>query len=141
MARYKYTDNSQCQFIQVNLNNQLLPGTFEWTLNYLIGKLDLSSFDKNYNNDEKGACAYSPAMLLKIIMYCYSKRIITSRRIEQAFIENIMVKALSEDTEPGHATIAAFISKNSEAVKDLFSKVLLQCSQLKLISGEMFAID
>jgi len=48
---------------------------------------------------------------------------------------------LAEDTEPDHDTIATFISTNSEAVKDLFSQVLLKCSELKLITGEMFAID
>jgi len=50
-------------------------------------------------------------------------------------------KALAEDFEPDHATIAAFISDNDGAVKDLFSQVLMQCQELKLITGEMFAID
>ena len=35
MARFKYTDNSQGMFITVNLSEQLIPGTFEWTLDYL----------------------------------------------------------------------------------------------------------
>ena len=52
-----------------------------------------------------------------------------------------MAKALAEDFEPDHSTIADFIVKNSEAVKELFAQVLLQCYRLKLITGEMFAID
>jgi len=87
------------------------------------------------------AAAYSPRVLLKIILYCYSKGIITSRKIEKTCKDNIIVKALAEDCEPDHATIADFISKNDEAVKDLFAQILLQCSKLKLITGEMFAID
>lgn len=141
MARFKYTDNSQGQFMAVNLKEQLLPDTFEWTLDYLINKIDLSLFEQNYHNDEKGAAAYSPRGLLKIILYCYSRGIITSRLIEQACRDNIIVKALAEGSEPDHSTIAAFISENSDAIKDLFSQVLLQCAQLKLITGEMFAID
>ena len=141
MARFKYTDNSQGQFLSVNLKEQILPGSFEWTVSYLIDKMDLSIFEDNYHNDEKGAAAYSPGILLKIIIYCYSKGIISSRRIEKACKENIIVKALAEDSEPDHDTIATFISINSEAVKDLFSQVLLQCSELKLITGEMFVID
>jgi transposase len=116
-------------------------GSFEWTINYLIDKIDISLFEENYHNDEKGAAAYSPRVLLKVILFCYSKGIISSRRIEKACKENIIVKVLAEDTEPDHDTIATFISKNSEAVKDLFVQVLLQCSELNLITGEMFAID
>ena len=31
MARYKETDNSQGQFLAVNLKEQIMRGTFEWT--------------------------------------------------------------------------------------------------------------
>jgi hypothetical protein len=53
MARFKYTDNSQGQFITVNLKEQLLPDTFEWTIDYLINEIDMSLFEKNYHNDER----------------------------------------------------------------------------------------
>jgi transposase len=141
MARFKHTDNSQGLFLSVNLKEQLLPDTLEWTIDYLVDKMDLSLFERNYRNDEKGAAAYSPRILLKVIFYCYSKGIITSRRIEKTCRENIIAKALAEDSEPDHDTIASFISGNSDAVTDLFTQVLLQCAQLKLITGEMFATD
>ncbi|GHV96529.1 hypothetical protein AGMMS50293_28490 [Spirochaetia bacterium] len=69
MARYKYQDLSQKLFLNVNLKDQLIPSTFEWTLDYLIDRADLSLFDLVYNNDAKGAPAYQPATLLKIIFY------------------------------------------------------------------------
>jgi transposase len=125
----------------VNLKEQLLADTFEWTINYLINKLDMALFEQNYHNDQRGAAAYSPRLLLKVILYCYSRGIITSRKIEKACRDSIIVKALAEDSEPDHDTIAAFISTNSEAVKYLFTQVLLQCAELKLITGEMFALD
>ena len=52
MARFKDTENTQGQFIAVNLKEQLLPDTFEWTIDYLINKMDMSLFEKKYNNDE-----------------------------------------------------------------------------------------
>ena len=125
----------------VNLSEQLLPGTFEWALNYLIDRMDMSLFEKDYHNDETGATAYSPKALLKVIIYCYSMGIISSRRIEKTCKTNITVKALSGDNEPDHSLIADFISKNSEAVTDLFTQVLLQCSTLDLITGEMYSLD
>ena len=101
----------------------------------------MSIFEQNYHNDELGAAAYPPKILLKVVLFCYSQGIISSRKMERACKENIITKALAEDCEPDHATIAAFISTNSEAVTDLFTQVLLKCSKLKLITGEMFAID
>ena len=51
MARYKPIDTSP-RFLAVDLQRQLLPGTFEHALNQLIDhELDLSSFDARFNND------------------------------------------------------------------------------------------
>jgi len=141
MANLKENDLSQGLFLTVNLQEQLLPDTFEWTIDYLINKMDMSTFEQSYNNDEKGAAAYPPRALLKLILFCYSKGIISSRKIEKAGKENIIAKVLAEDFEPDHDTIATFISTNNKAVTDLFAQVLMQCEKLKLIGGEMFAID
>ena len=110
MARFKSCDTSQGLFLTVNLSEQLLPGTFEWTLDYLVDRMDMSLFEQNYHNDEMGAAAYPPKALLKVIMYCYSLGIISSRPIERACRNNIILKSLSGDKEPDHATIATFIS-------------------------------
>ena len=62
---------------------QILPGTFEYTLGYVIDhELDLSVFDGRYRNDEGGAPAYDPRILLKIILFAYSRGVVSSRRIE-----------------------------------------------------------
>ncbi len=48
MARYKHIDTSP-RFIAVDLERQLLPGTFEHALNYLIDHdVDLTGFDARY---------------------------------------------------------------------------------------------
>ncbi|GHV48056.1 hypothetical protein AGMMS49546_38260 [Spirochaetia bacterium] len=59
----------------------------------------------------------------------------------KACTENMTVKALAEDIEPHFSVIAEFISKNSEKIKDVFTQVLLYCSELGLIKGDLFAID
>ena len=45
-------------------------------------KLDLSAFHQSYRNDSEGRPAYDPAILLKIILFAYSKGITTSREIQ-----------------------------------------------------------
>lgn len=55
MARYKPFDTSP-RFIAVNLERQLLPGSFEHALNHLIDhEVDLSDIDDRYKNNRTGA--------------------------------------------------------------------------------------
>nr|WP_028305009.1 transposase [Oceanospirillum maris] len=44
--------------------------------------LDLSAFHQPYKNDSEGRPAYDPAILLKIILFAYSKGITSSREIQ-----------------------------------------------------------
>ncbi|MGV8075076.1 MAG: hypothetical protein AB2L11_11035 [Syntrophobacteraceae bacterium] len=82
MARYKDYSYKQGRLIPVYFEKQILPGTFEHTLNQLIDpELDLSIFDTRYRNDEEGAPAYDPRILLKIILFASSRGIFTTGRL------------------------------------------------------------
>jgi len=56
MARYKEYDYTQGKFIPIHFDKQIIPGTFEHTLHYLIdNEIDLSMFDLRYQNDQYGS--------------------------------------------------------------------------------------
>jgi len=142
VARYKSYSYVQGKFIPVHFEKQIIPGTFEYSLNHLVDhELDLSIFDERYRNEETGATAYDPKILLKIILFAYSRGITSSRRIAQACEENIIFMALSCDTKPHFTTIADFVSTMDKEITRLFREVLLVCDDLRLIGKEMFAID
>jgi len=144
MAKYRTTDVAAGQglFLSVNLQQQLLPDSFEYMLNEIIGtKIDLSVFDKKYHNDLTGASAVPPSALLKLIIYGYHNGCKSSRKIEELNRNNIIAKALTGDMEIHWTTIADFISGNKEAVKQTFVQVLTYCNELGLIGGENYAVD
>jgi transposase len=142
MARYKPYSYGQGKFIPIHFAKQILPGTFEYSLNHLIDhELDLSRFDERFKNDVTGATAYDPRILLKIVLYGYSRGIVSSRKIERACHENVIFMALSADTRPHFTTIAEFISSMDKEIIHLFRDILLVCDDLGLIGREMFAID
>jgi transposase len=142
MARYKDYSYEQTKLIPLSFSRQILPGTFEYTLNYLIdNEFDLALFEQRYHNDETGAPAYDPAILLKIILYGYARGITSSREIERCCQENIIFMSLSADSHPHFTTIADFISSSSEQIIELFRDVLLICDEMGLIGREMFAVD
>jgi len=139
MAKYRITDVAAGQglFLSVNLKEQLLPDTFEYMLDEIINtKIDISIFDKKYKNDITGASAVPPSILLKLIIYAYSKGRKSSRGIWELSRENIVAKALTGDMDIHWTTIADFISGNSKEFNDIFVKVLTYCNELGLIGGE-----
>ena len=141
MARYKHIDTSP-RLLPVDLARQLLPGTFEHALNHLLDhEIDLSSFDARFCNDETGATAYPPAMLLKVVLFAYSQGIVSSRGIEQACRDHVTFIALCGDSGPHFTTIANFVSTLGEEIARVFAAVLAICDRQGLIGREMFAID
>lgn len=141
MARYKYID-TQPKLIPVDLTAQLLPGTFEHALHHLLEyAIDLTPFDARYRNDLTGAPAYPPAMLLRIVLFAYSRGIVSSRAIARACEDHVTFIALSGDTRPHFTTIAHFVSTLGDQVAPIFAAVLAVCDRQGLIGREMFAID
>jgi transposase len=142
MARYKHYDYAQMKLLPVSFARQILPGTFEHTLHTLIDEhFDLTVFDAQYRNDDTGAPAYDPAILLKVILFAYSKGVTSSREIAQLCQDNVTFMALSADTTPHFTTIADFISRQQEQIISIYRDVLLVCYEQGLIGGQMFAVD
>jgi transposase len=141
MARYKHIDTSP-RFLAVDLARQLLPGTFEHALDHLLDReIDLSGFDARFCNDETGATAYPPAMLLKVVLFAYSQGIISSRGIARACREHVTFIALCGDSGPHFTTIADFVSTLGDEIAHVFAAVLAICDRQGLLGREMFAID
>lgn len=142
MARYKPYDYGQSKLLAVSFDKQILPGTFEYTVHRFIDEhVDLKPFAAHYRNERKGARAYDPAILLKIVLFAYARGITRSREIAELARENVVCMALSADTVPHFTTIADFVARLHRDIVSVFRDCLLVCEELKLIGKEMFAID
>jgi len=142
MPKFIPYDPKQNKLVVINYADQLQPGTFEFAINHIIDhKLDLTIFHPRYQNEESGRPAYDPAILLKIILFAYSKGITSSREIQWCCETNIIFKALSCDTVPHFTTLASFVSGRCEEIEALFEQVLLICDEQGLLGKELFALD
>ena len=141
MARYKPVHQG-LKLLPVDFDQQVIPGSFEHALCHVVDhELDLTAFHARYNNDDEGAPAFDPAVLIKIILLAYSRGISSSRKMERACRENVLFIAVSGDSQPHFTTLAAFVSEMGDGVASLFAQVLLVCDRQGLIGREMFAID
>jgi hypothetical protein len=65
MASYKHIDTSP-RFLAVDLQKQLMPGCFEYALNYLVDhEIDLSGFNKQYRQTPRALMPTRPPCSLK----------------------------------------------------------------------------
>lgn len=142
MARYKTYDYDQTHFIPVCLEDQLLEGSVEHAIHVLVeNKMDLSMFDCRYHNDETGCTAYDPKILLKVVLFAYSRGLVGSRRIERLCRTHVTCMALACMQHPDHSTIAAFVSSMHQEILSLFRDILLVCEEQQLLGGTVFALD
>ena len=142
MARYKPYTYDQMVMVPISFQQQLEPGTLEYTLHELVEHhLDLSVFEGRYQNDNMGARAIHPRLLLKVILFGYSRGMISSRQIERACCENILFMALSGGYHPDHSTLAHFVSSMQKEIESIFGNILLVCEELDLLGGTHFSLD
>jgi len=140
MARYKHVDMSP-RLLPVDLESQLVPGSFAHAVHHLVDRLDLSGFDAHYRNDATGATAHQPAMLLKAVLLGYSQGMVSSRSIERACRDNVLFIAITGDAKPHFTTLADFVSRSRDQIATIFAQVLTILGHEGLIGREMFAID
>lgn len=141
MAKFKHIDTGP-RFLPVVLEQQLIPGTFEHALHHLLdNEIDLAHIEARYRNDDNGAPAYPPALLLKVILLGYARGMVSSRALARACETNVVFMALCGDHAPHFTTIAGFIRHLGDEIAPLFAQVLWLCDRQGLIGRELFAID
>ncbi len=142
MANFIDTNINQTVFLDINYLDVLGNNTFEYYLYQLLeNKSILDEFYKRYKNKKVGRKAYPPELLLRIIFYAYYRGITSSSTISIFCKTDLKFMSLSVGKQPHFTTVADFVSSNSDAIKNLFHRILLICDDSGLIGKEHFAID
>ena len=76
-----------------------------------------------------------------LVLFGYSRGLVSSRRIANACETNITFMSLSGDEQPHYTSIASFVAKMKDQIEPLFTQVLMICDREGLIGRNMFAID
>ena len=142
MANHQLYDYKQSVIGPIFLEDQLLPGTLEYAIHYIVEeRLDMSVFNTRYNNDKTGRKSIDPKLLLKVVLYGYSRGMISSRNLEYACERITTFMALACNKTPDHSTLAAFVSSIDEEIEDIFTMVLMICHEEGLLGGTHFSLD
>ncbi len=112
-----------------------------WFVLDVVDELDLSAFLSGYRSDGRGGAAYSPAVMVALLVYAYSVGERSSRNIERRCIEDVAFRLVAANQVPDHATIARFRVTHAEALAALFGQVLALCARAGLVRAGLLAID
>jgi len=109
-------------------------------VNDLVEALDLAPILSRYG-EERGFPPYHPLLMTKLIVYGYVRGVRSSRKIEQACVEDVAFRILAAGQTPDHRPIAAFRARHLEALKGLFGQVVALCRQAGLVQLGHVAVD
>lgn len=141
MPNFKdYNQNQLCMF-PLRITDVIDSNHICFVIDSIVDRLDLSTLSNSYSNDNGGATAYAPAMMVKLLFYAYSRGKRSSRDIEKEAIENIVFRYLSASQTPDHGTINLFRKKHLKRLGDIFTQIVLLCGDIKMIDLREASID
>lgn len=109
-------------------------------VNRVIDELDLEMIMTRYEGG--GTSSYHPRMMLKILVYGYSTRVYSSRKIAAALRENIHFMWLSGENRPDFRTINDFRgSRMKGVIHEVFAEVLEYLVEAGYVKLEQYFAD
>jgi transposase len=101
-----------------------------------VDNIEIDSLELRENNDDTGRPRYSPFAIIKILIYCYSIGIRSSRKVEMLARENMAVHWLGRGLKPDYRTIARFRRENAKALEELLKETIKLYVKLDLYNED-----
>jgi len=109
-------------------------------VNQVVDNLDISKIINTYKGG--GTSAYSPRMLLKLVVFAYLNNVFSCRKIEKHNLENIHYMWLSGMQTPDHNTINLFRSGRLKPfINQVFTQVVLLLVEMGYLSLDVIYVD
>ena len=141
-SNYSANENGYQLWIPLDCSIQIPEDDPVRLLNAVAERMDYRTIEAAYSR--YGRIEYSPKILTKVLVYGYMRKIISSRKIEQACKENICFMYLLEGQKaPDHNTISRFRSKIlvGEAGQELLRQLTEMLAEAGLIDLKAVFID
>lgn len=138
--RFKELTSNQSVLFPSNLLERIPDNHPVLIVNQVVEELNLEKLFSSYH--KRGASAYHPRMLLKVLFYAYLCNIYSCRKIAKALQENIYFMWLSGNSTPDFRTINRFRGEGlKEDIKELFTQIVLLLQEAGYVSHDIQYID
>lgn len=129
------------QFMITSLDDMIDENSNVRIIDAYVKSLDVDKLGYKVYTNKVGRPAYDPRDLIGLYLYSYMSRVMSSRMMEQQTYINIEIMWLLNGAHPDHSTIAAFRSKNSQALTNTFHDFTKTCIKLGLVGGSIVSVD
>ena len=129
------------QFMMISLDEMISEDSKVRVIDAYVRSLDVERLGYQVYTNKVGRPSYNPQDLIGLYLYSYMSQVMSSRKMEEQTYINIEIMWLLNGKHPDHSTIAAFRSKNAEALTDTFHDFTKICIELGLIGGSRISVD
>ncbi len=138
---FRHPDRRQLYLLPVDMMDWLPQDDIVHLIVDAVATMDLRRFEEAYRVGGVGQPPYAPAMMLAVLIYAYSSRIRSSRKIEQLCRRDAGFRFLGGDVVPDHCAIARFRRRHGADMQALFVEVLKLCREAGLVRLGVVALD
>src|SRR5271167_2648300 len=111
-------------------------------IDVFVNELDLGGLGfGGVDPEATGRPSYHPSVLLKLYIYGYLNRVLSSRRLEREAGHNVELMWLTGRLVPDHKTIADFRKDNGRAIRQVCARFVELCRLMGLLTQASVAID
>jgi transposase len=107
----------------------------------LVDSVDLNALGFEEHDELNGRPYYGANLLLKVWLYGYLLGVRSSRKLEQACLENMAVIWLAGRHTPDHNTLWRFFRSNRSPIKRLLKIVIRLAANANLVGMALHAVD
>ena len=137
---FKRYEPQQAMLLPPSLEELIPENHLVRVVSKMIEKIDRRILEKQYKGG--GTSAFNPQMLLKVIVYAYTQRVFSSRRIAKELRENVNYMWLSGMNRPDHRTINRFRGKVMKAaIDEVFYGIIEQLMEAGYVDLENYFVD
>lgn len=107
----------------------------------VVEELDLCGFVSAYSEDGRGAPAFSPRMMVALLLYAWLRHTYSSRKVEALCHEDVGARVIAGGNLPDHRSINRFRTRHDAALALLFDQSVRLCQRAGMISLSETAAD
>jgi len=140
MKKFRSYTQNQIPLFPLDISQLINDGHLVRVINSFVDQLSLSVLSRPFQYE--GNPPYHPAMMMKVLLYSYSTKLFSSRKIEKALKQDITYMWLSGMQTPDHNTINRFRSYYfKDILDDVFTDLLDFLYENKYIRFETYFVD
>lgn len=140
MKRFQTNSQSQLTIFPLNIGQLIGENHLVRVISDFVDQLSINTLISPF--EKEGKPSYHPVMMMKVLLYSYSTKLFSSRKIERALLQDVTYMWLSGMKTPDHNTINRFRSFYfKEILDDVFCELLDFLHEHGYIKFETYFVD